>query len=82
MLRVFDKIQTVTPAAIVENKRLGAALAMVKEDVVQKVLVPGYNYTENRQSCANKGIPRFDCYPVLNHARFSTIRPLIRSLAR
>jgi hypothetical protein len=41
MLRVFDKIQTVTPAAIVENKRLGAALAMVKEDVVQKVLVPG-----------------------------------------
>ena len=29
--RVFDKIQTVTPAAIVENKRLGAALAMVKE---------------------------------------------------
>jgi hypothetical protein len=28
--RVFDKIQTVTPAAIVENKRLGAALAMVK----------------------------------------------------
>jgi hypothetical protein len=34
--------------------------------VVQKVLVPGY--TENRQSRANKGIPRFDCYPVLNHA--------------
>ena len=29
--RVFDKIQTVTPAAIVENKRLGASLAMVKE---------------------------------------------------
>jgi hypothetical protein len=29
--RVFDKIQTVTPAVIVENKRLGAALAMVKE---------------------------------------------------
>jgi hypothetical protein len=29
--RVFDKIQTVTPAAIVENKRLGAALAMVRE---------------------------------------------------
>jgi hypothetical protein len=29
--RVFDKIQTVTQAAIVENKRLGAALAMVKE---------------------------------------------------
>jgi hypothetical protein len=29
--RVFDKIQTVTPGAIVENKRLGAALAMVKE---------------------------------------------------
>ena len=27
--RVFDKIQTVTPAAIVGNKRLGAALAMV-----------------------------------------------------
>jgi hypothetical protein len=37
--------------------------------VVQKVLVPGY--TENRQSRANKGIPRFDCYPVLNHARSS-----------
>jgi hypothetical protein len=29
--RVFDKIQTVTSGAIVENKRLGAALAMVKE---------------------------------------------------
>ena len=29
--RVFDKIQTVTPGEIVENKRLGAALAMVKE---------------------------------------------------
>jgi hypothetical protein len=29
--RVFDKIQTVTPGATVENKRLGAALAMVKE---------------------------------------------------
>jgi hypothetical protein len=29
--RVFDKIQTVSPGAIVENKRLGAALAMVKE---------------------------------------------------
>ena len=28
--RVFDKIQTVEPGAIVENKRLGAALAMVK----------------------------------------------------
>jgi hypothetical protein len=28
--RVFDTIQTVTPGAIVENKRLGAALAMVK----------------------------------------------------
>jgi Winged helix-turn helix len=29
--RVFDKIQTVQPGAIVENKRLGAALALVKE---------------------------------------------------
>ncbi len=29
--RVFDKIQTVTSGAIVENKRLGAALALVKE---------------------------------------------------
>jgi hypothetical protein len=29
--RVFDKIQTVMPGAIVENKRLGVALAMVKE---------------------------------------------------
>jgi hypothetical protein len=29
--QVFDKIQTVEPGAIVENKRLGAALAMVKE---------------------------------------------------
>jgi hypothetical protein len=29
--RVFDKIQTVQPGAIVENKRLGAALAMVKQ---------------------------------------------------
>jgi Winged helix-turn helix len=29
--RVFDKIQTVQPGEIVENKRLGAALAMVKE---------------------------------------------------
>ncbi len=28
--RVFDKIQTVQPGAIVENKRLGAALAIVK----------------------------------------------------
>jgi hypothetical protein len=29
--RIFDKIQTVQPGEIVENKRLGAALAMVKE---------------------------------------------------
>jgi hypothetical protein len=29
--RVFDKIQTVTQGMIVENKRLGAALTMVKE---------------------------------------------------
>jgi Winged helix-turn helix len=29
--RVFDKIQTVQPGTIIENKRLGAALAMVKE---------------------------------------------------
>jgi Winged helix-turn helix len=29
--RVFDKIQTVQPGAIVDNKRLGAALALVKE---------------------------------------------------
>ena len=29
--RVFDTIQTVTPGAIVENKRLGAALAMVRQ---------------------------------------------------
>jgi len=29
--RVFDKIQTVAPGAIVENKRLGAALAFVRE---------------------------------------------------
>ena len=28
--RVFDKIQTVKPGAIVDNKRLGAALAQVK----------------------------------------------------
>jgi hypothetical protein len=29
--RVFDKIQTVQPGTIVDNKRLGAALAMVKQ---------------------------------------------------
>ncbi len=29
--RVFDKIETVAPGAIVENKRLGAALAFVQE---------------------------------------------------
>jgi hypothetical protein len=29
--QVFDKIQTVEPGTIVESKRLGAALAMVKE---------------------------------------------------
>jgi hypothetical protein len=29
--QVFDKIQTVEPGAIVENKRLGAVLALVKE---------------------------------------------------
>src|SRR6516162_5880126 len=29
--RVFDKIQTVAPGAIVENKRLGAALAFARE---------------------------------------------------
>ena len=29
--RVFDKIQTVAPGTIVENKRLGAALALVKQ---------------------------------------------------
>jgi hypothetical protein len=29
--RVFDKIQTVAPGAIVEDKRLGAALAFARE---------------------------------------------------
>ena len=29
--RVFDKIRTVDPGTIVENKRLGAALALVKQ---------------------------------------------------
>jgi hypothetical protein len=29
--RVFDKIQTVAPGAIVENKRLGEALAFARE---------------------------------------------------
>jgi len=29
--RVFDKMQTVAPGAIVENKRLGAALAFARE---------------------------------------------------
>ena len=29
--RVFDKIQTVDAGAIVENKRLGAVLALVKQ---------------------------------------------------
>jgi len=29
--RVFDRIQTVQPGTIVDNKRLGAALALVKE---------------------------------------------------
>src|SRR3712207_4278401 len=29
--RVFDKIETVAPGAIVENKRLGAALAFARE---------------------------------------------------
>jgi hypothetical protein len=29
--RVFDKIQTVVPGAIVENKRLGAALVFARE---------------------------------------------------
>ena len=29
--RVFDKIETVAPGAIVENKRLGAVLAFVQE---------------------------------------------------
>ena len=29
--RMFDKIQTVQPGAIVENKRLGAALAFARE---------------------------------------------------
>jgi len=28
---VFDKIQTVAPGAIAENKRLGAALAFARE---------------------------------------------------
>jgi hypothetical protein len=39
--------------------------------VVQKVVVPGY--TENRQSRTRKGIPRFECYPVLNHAPDSIV---------
>jgi hypothetical protein len=37
--------------------------------VVQKVGVPGYS--KNRQSCASKGLPRFECYLVLNHAKKS-----------
>jgi MFS family permease len=36
------------------------------EGVVQKVGIPGYS--KNRQSRASKGLPRFACYPVLNHA--------------
>jgi len=35
--RVFDKIETVAPGAIVENKRLGAVLAFVRE---QQALYP------------------------------------------
>jgi hypothetical protein len=34
--RAFDKEQRVNPAAIVENKRLGHALAVVKEPCVNK----------------------------------------------
>jgi len=39
--RVFDKIQTVQPGTIVENKRLGAALALVKQQQAA--------YTPNRR---------------------------------
>jgi hypothetical protein len=35
--------------------------------VVEKVGVP--DYSKNRQSRASKGFPRFECYPVLNHAQ-------------
>lgn len=38
--RVFDKIETVAPGAIVENKRLGAVLAFVRE---QQALYPPNN---------------------------------------
>ncbi|HEX3339249.1 MAG TPA: hypothetical protein VHT68_08755 [Pseudolabrys sp.] len=31
VIEMFDKVQTVAPGAIVENKRLGAALAFVWE---------------------------------------------------
>jgi hypothetical protein len=47
-------------------ERILRRLADAPEGVVQKVVVPGY--TENRQSRTSKGIPRFECYPVLNHA--------------
>jgi hypothetical protein len=47
-------------------ERILRRLADAREGVVQKMVVPGY--TENRQSRTSKGIPRFECYPVLNHA--------------
>src|SRR6202790_3471525 len=43
--RVFDKIQTVQPGTIVENKRLGAALALVKE---QQAAYPPHRRRQDR----------------------------------
>jgi hypothetical protein len=34
--RVFDKIQTVAPGAIVENKQLGAALAFIRDQQLRR----------------------------------------------
>ena len=34
--RVFDKIQTLAPGAIVENKQLGAALAFIRDQQLRR----------------------------------------------
>ena len=62
--RLFDKIQTVAPGAIVENKRLGAALAFVRE--LQA------SYPPNRR----RGDPRDVGRRILARDRFAPDSPL------
>jgi hypothetical protein len=73
--RVFDKIQTVPSGAIVENKRLGAALAMVKEQ--QATYAPNKRRYDpmRRRPPNNLEAPGMPTKSRPRHARVAALTP-------